>query len=639
MTILSCPNRTTLLAFLEGRLPQEAIDRLARHLEDCPRCPVALEQLERALEQVQLPGDTLQRQLGELQGQASDVRGSVSAGAAVGEHLSAEAASFLHEAECGRTLARLQRLWEVEVRERPPASREVGMASSADVDEAVTRRTSHPFVEQGGPRAASTLEGLPGRTPGRESLERVPVQLGAYRILEELGGGGMGVVYKAMDRAKGVVALKTIRLGHTAHLAGIRRFHREVEALLRLNHPNIVRLYDADQAGDVSYLVMEYVEGENLHRLVQRRGHLDVEEACGYILQTARALQHACEHGFIHRDIKPGNLMRAVTGEVKVCDLGLALIRVHAEADESPAGREWQAPDAGSTESSTTVAGTPEYMAPELWSGRRGIDTRVDIYALGCTLYHLLVGHPPFAGPERRSPAALARAHCSEPPPKLADERPVPDEIERIYQRCLQKDLSRRYRTPGELADDLEIALERLVNPSWDAWVWKRVARAIRRGLALLVLPFQRLLVIIRRYAPMGRLTRPRVVCVLEFFSGNQARCLVDIDGTPLPVAFPAAALIAHGLEPNSRFEWRMRRDGEIRARDIRVLPDPSLSEEEWRKLDERYQKIKGKLKEERAADRAADRAVPPVGESESPSSASSGEPESVKTVWDVRQW
>jgi WD40 repeat protein/serine/threonine protein kinase len=258
-----------------------------------------------------------------------------------------------------------------------------------------------------------------------------------YRVVRLLGVGGMGAVYEAehlvMQRP---VALKIIRRAYTARADALERFRREVRAAARLSHPNIVATTDAEDAGETHFLVMEYVEGTDLGRLVQERGPLRVDRACDYVRQAALGLQYAFEQGMVHRDLKPHNLMLAPDGRVKILDFGLA--RFASEAAS-----------AGVT-GTGMVLGTVDYIAPEQADRARQADIRSDIYSLGCTLYHLLAGQPPFpAG----TPIQKVMAHVEKKPQPLTELRPdLPEGLMPVLERMMAKNPRHRYQTPAEVA-------------------------------------------------------------------------------------------------------------------------------------------------------------------------------------------
>jgi serine/threonine protein kinase len=288
----------------------------------------------------------------------------------------------------------------------------------------------------------------------------------------------MGTVYKAEHRLMGrLVALKIVSPELANRPAVAERFRREVRAAAQLRHPNIVHAYDADQAGGTHFLVMEFVEGTDLGRLVAERGPLPVAQACDYARQAALGLQHAFELGLVHRDIKPSNLMLTPQGQVKVLDFGLArclseiLPALAAEAAGAPspaaappeAGPAAEGPTVGlpapgvpPTECLTTgyvALGTADYVAPEVVWGPAGADIRADIYSLGCTLYRFLAGQVPFPGGDLYQ---KVRAHRKREPRPLAELRPdAPPEVVRVVERMMAKDPAARYQTPAEVAEGL----------------------------------------------------------------------------------------------------------------------------------------------------------------------------------------
>jgi formylglycine-generating enzyme required for sulfatase activity len=269
--------------------------------------------------------------------------------------------------------------------------------------------------------------------------------LGPYVLLELLGQGGMGQVFKARHRLmKRVVALKVIRKELVGDADAVARFHREVEAVAQLSHPNVVTAYDAGQAGDVHFFAMEYVEGTDLARLVADRGPLPVAVACDYVRQAALGLQHAFERGLVHRDVKPQNLLLAAAGSaVKVLDLGLARLQYDLADDKGRARTQlgW-------------VMGTPDYMSPEQTIDSHRVDIRGDLYSLGCTLYFLLTGRAPFT---EGSLADKMQLHRSAEPPAVEGLRPeVPLALAAVVRRLMAKRPAERFQRPAEVAAALE---------------------------------------------------------------------------------------------------------------------------------------------------------------------------------------
>jgi hypothetical protein len=279
-----------------------------------------------------------------------------------------------------------------------------------------------------------------------------------YRLLEVLGSGGMGVVYKAEHLVMGrLVALKIINRMLTSDPASVERFRREVRSAARLLHPHIVTAHDAEQAGDAHFLVMEYVEGDNLETLVREKGPLPIGLACDYLRQAALGLHYAFQQGMVHRDIKPSNLMRTAAGQIKILDFGLA--RLARETGQPPL-----APARAGTGAATAVLpaltqagavmGTPDYMAPEQGANPQVADIRADIYSLGCTLYFLLTSQPPFP---RGDAIDKLIAHSERTPQPLAQLRAdAPAGLARLVERLLAKDPAQRYQTPAEVVQALD---------------------------------------------------------------------------------------------------------------------------------------------------------------------------------------
>jgi serine/threonine protein kinase len=265
--------------------------------------------------------------------------------------------------------------------------------------------------------------------------------LGKYRLLRLLGAGGMSTVYLAEHATlHSKVAIKVLPVKRVDQSSYLARFEREARQSARLSHANIVRTFDLDTSGSIHFIAMEYVEGDDLHAKVKRDGPLDIREAADYVRQAALGLQHAHEEGLVHRDIKPANLMLDKRGVVKILDLGLAF-------------------DGGSEDDSLTrehdekVLGTADYLAPEQARDSHRADARSDIYALGCTLYYLLVGRAPFA---KGTLAERIQAHMKQRPPNLLDARAdVPPAIVELFFRMLEKHPDARPQTAREVADSL----------------------------------------------------------------------------------------------------------------------------------------------------------------------------------------
>ncbi len=270
--------------------------------------------------------------------------------------------------------------------------------------------------------------------------------LGPYVLLERLGQGGMGTVYKARHLLmKRAVAIKLIRKDRLADEEAVRRFYREVRAVAQLSHPNIVIAHDADCISDRHFLVMELVEGTDLQRLVQKRGPLPVAEACDYVRQGALALQHAHEKGMVHRDVKPANLMVTPQGLVKVLDLGLARLQGPAAGDQTAA----DLTEAG------VVMGTPDYMAPEQAEQSSAVDIRADVYSLGCTLYVLLAGQVPFPG--GTAIQKMLRHQQARPTPITELRHDVPAGLPSVLEKMTARRPEDRYAVPGAAALALEV--------------------------------------------------------------------------------------------------------------------------------------------------------------------------------------
>ena len=268
--------------------------------------------------------------------------------------------------------------------------------------------------------------------------------LGDYELLEEIGRGAQGVVFRARQKSLNrTVALKVISLGQWASKAHLKRFRREAEAAASLDHPRIVPIYEVGERDGSCYFSMKFVEGGQLDE-VFRRTPMSIRHAAELIAKVARTVHYAHEHGILHRDIKPGNILLDTEYEPHLTDFGLARL-IESES---------------SVTQTLDVLGTPSYMAPEQAVGNNAaVSSATDVYGLGAVLYQLLTGHPPFAGGTTYETIKLLED--TEPrPPRLLNPK-VDRDISTICLKCLEKDPKRRYLSALALAEDLERWLKR----------------------------------------------------------------------------------------------------------------------------------------------------------------------------------
>jgi WD40 repeat protein len=365
--------------------------------------------------------------------------------------------------------------------------------------------------------------------------ETLPRLWGDYELLEELGQGGMGRVYKARQRRLGrLVALKVIRAGATATGADRLRFRTEAEAAARLDHPNIVPVYEVGEHDGQPYLAVRYVEGGSLSRHLERFRD-DPRAAAALVATLARAVHHAHERGVLHRDLKPGNVLlewRARHAEAPVphvADFGLARL-----LDQ----------DSGLTRTGELM-GTPNYMAPEQAGGGAAVATATDVHGLGAILYALLTGRPPFAGPTVLE--ALEQVKGREPDSPRRHNPTVDRDLETVCLKCLAKDPRRRYASALALADDLENWLTHRPIAARPAPARERLAKWVRRRPA------------VAAFACLG------TVAVLAVLAGSLWH--------------------AHVLRAALANSDRLRREGlarEARLRDFLYVADMRQAKEAW---------------------------------------------------------
>ena len=267
--------------------------------------------------------------------------------------------------------------------------------------------------------------------------------LGHYEIVSRLGEGGMGQVWLARDtKLDRQVALKVLPLELRDNADRLKRFLQEARIASSLSHPNICYLHEIGEAGDISYIAMEYIEGESLARVISTRAPLPVDELVSIALQIADALEAASTRGIVHRDIKPANIMVTPRGHVKVLDFGLARVRV-MEPETEPTQLVTMA---------GALMGTVHYMSPEQALGR-DVDGRSDIFSLGTVMYEMATGRLPFAGPG--TPEVIARILNDQPEAMARFNYSLPVEFERAVRKCLEKDRERRYQSARDLIVDL----------------------------------------------------------------------------------------------------------------------------------------------------------------------------------------
>jgi serine/threonine protein kinase len=340
-----------------------------------------------------------------------------------------------------------------------PSLRSSGDSANAEASAQRAPRAAREATAPQRARDATRLESHRGEL----SEEPLPEVLGGYKLLKELGRGAMGAVYLArqlsLDRN---VALKLIQAQWAQNPVFIARFTREAYAAAQLTHHNVVQIYDLGVEAEINFFSMEFVKGISLADLVAQKGQLEPEEAVGYILQAARGLSFAHNHGMVHRDVKPANLILSEHGVVKVADLGLVKTPQFREEAATAEGLLAHGLNAGSSLAAATAEvtmantamGTPAYMAPEQAEDASGVDHRADIYSLGCTLYVLLTGRPPFEG---ASALEVITKHRTQPivrPEAIVKD--IASELSEVVLKMVAKQPDNRYQNLTEVIRALE---------------------------------------------------------------------------------------------------------------------------------------------------------------------------------------
>lgn len=342
----------------------------------------------------------------------------------------------------------------------------------------------------------ATSSTLPYHPIASETVAGLPREFGDYELLAELGRGGMGVVYKARQKSLNrIVALKMVREAHLASDADHARFQAEAESAARLNHPNIVTVYEVGTVEGQAYFCMEYVEGPTLAERLAKVGPLAPRDAARIVVAIARAVQHAHEQDILHRDLKPSNVILDYKHEARSAKSdGFATSeslesKVHRTPEPGFRDSEWnpKVSDFGlakridGTESLTrtgAIVGTPSYMAPEQATGRKDLTPAADIYSLGAILYELLTGRPPFRAATAVDTLLLVLEQEPVPPRDLIPT--IDRDIELICLKCLQKPVGLRYESAAALADDLDAYLKGEAISSRPSGIGYIVSRLLR---------------------------------------------------------------------------------------------------------------------------------------------------------------
>ena len=416
------PTAGELAAFALKRLKPDKHAQLQEHVSACRQCTKFLQDN---------PPDKLAARLRQLA--ASRLSQQSTPGIGEGGTLASVPRSANHPANAAADPPAVGKSPPAAAAGKPAVSRDP--AKPLPIAKPIALRSAASPKAPGSPAA---------RKPAPRNQDDIPADLrqqDRYEIVRKIGEGGMGSVFEGFHKLmKRRVAIKTINASISGHPDALKRFLREVEAAAKLSHPNIAQAYDADKFGASHVLISEFVDGQSLDRVIDDGGSLPVAQACEYVQQAARGLQNALEHGLAHRDIKPSNLMLTPLGTVKILDFGLAKIR---GAERESAGLTGM--DRG--------MGTAQYMAPEQALDAANADIRADIYALGCTLYCLLTGAPPWEG----DVVSVLTSHQRDIAQPVCERRPdVPKPLSDLVARMLAKEPADRPQTPTEVAELLE---------------------------------------------------------------------------------------------------------------------------------------------------------------------------------------
>tara|TARA_R110002072_G_scaffold303123_1_gene494741 strand:+ start:184589 stop:186799 length:2211 start_codon:yes stop_codon:yes gene_type:complete len=473
----ACPNVITLNRYVSGALDESKAEEIAEHLAVCDRC---------------------QQRSDEMANETDSLIGAVRRGAvAASKNDEPQLARLITEAlNAGSSpspeFADAESLDDSPLRSKPKRKdletfidglRKSGLIGERELHRLVVTSEAEDLdsfakelVEQDALTAYQARALSRGRWKG--------LVLGNYVIVEKLGKGGMGQVYKARhDRMGRTVCLKVLRSSGRRSPEIVERFRREIKTHSALSHPNFVVAHDADEAEGIQFLVMEFVHGRDLSRRVKEDGPLPVKDALKIMRQTASALEYAHDQGVTHRDIKPHNLLVAEfgddAGQLKVLDMGLARFEPLLDSQTDSTTR-------ASMTASGVIMGTVDYMSPEQALNSRHADARSDIYSLGCTMYFLLTGTTMFAGETLMEKII---AHREQPVPKLREKAPeVPAGLDAVFQKMVARNPDDRYQTMKQLGEDLDACIAGR-RPSAQAAPWSDLVDRVKAKPALASIP------------------------------------------------------------------------------------------------------------------------------------------------------
>lgn len=438
-SVSGCPGATVLAACMEGSLAEADAERVFLHLENCQHCQQQTDELARRQDSLAV---AMQKTVDDA---AVDGRAGLS-------KLIADAQNH-PPSTSPSSPANNQR--EATRSDRRPVTLE-GFAKCLAKSGLMSPDEAHALIRELAPSDSTSLaDSLVARSRLTPFQARAlllgrwrGLVLGDYAVLEPLGKGGMGRVFKAEHRGtKRIACVKVMSKANANDSQYLDRFRREAKLVSALRHPHIVESFGFGEADGIPYLVMEFVQGSDLSQYIKEHGPLSVRSATDVVRQTARGMDYAHRRGVVHRDIKPGNLLADARGHVRVLDLGLARLSATGQSDE---------PEFLTMTQTGQVMGTVDFVAPEQAMDARDADARSDIYSLGCTLHYLLTGRPPFAGGKETLIARLV-AHRERDIPSLRSVRQdVPEALDAIFMRMMAKNPSDRYQSMAELARDLE---------------------------------------------------------------------------------------------------------------------------------------------------------------------------------------